>query len=69
MAFFYGGGWTQGSADNALYWGNYYANSSTYPVVLVTANYRLGALGFLATDTLQGIRIRNEYCIPICRQL
>lgn len=49
MVWFYGGGLENGSASIPLYWGDRLAD---HGVILVTANYRLGALGFLAHPTL-----------------
>ncbi len=48
MIFFHGGGFEEGSDQGPfdMYDGSYYAG--TKPVIVVTANYRLGALGFLA---------------------
>ncbi len=42
----------QGDGGSAIYSGEYMVNKTQ--VILVSANYRLGALGFLATDTLEG---------------
>ncbi|ETN67857.1 carboxylesterase, alpha esterase [Anopheles darlingi] len=46
MVFIPGGGFSAGSGDDALYGGQYFMGED---VVLVTLNYRLGALGFLST--------------------
>ena len=48
MLFFFGGAFEEGSNQGpfAMYDGSYIAGSK--PVIVVTANYRLGALGFLA---------------------
>lgn len=45
LVWFHGGGFTTGSASQALYRGTRLAERGD--VVVVTANYRLGALGFL----------------------
>ena len=45
MVYIYGGGFTEGSGDVAVYNG---ANLARKGVVVVTFNYRVGALGFLA---------------------
>ncbi len=50
MVFIHGGGFVQGSGTEALYDGAGLARAGD--VVLVTLNYRLGALGFLATEAL-----------------
>jgi carboxylesterase type B len=55
MVFLYGGGFTQGDSSDPLYDGAFLArgsghssrNATSPPVVAVTLNYRLGALGFL----------------------
>lgn len=52
MVFFHGGRFEQGSAGNVLYDGKFVANMSE--VVFVIANYRLGALGGLAYDSIKG---------------
>lgn len=49
MVWLYGGGLENGSASNPLYWGDRLAE---HGVIVVTANYRLGALGFLAHPLL-----------------
>lgn len=49
MVFIHGGGFVQGSGSVVLYDGSSLARRG---VVVVTINYRLGALGFLATDDL-----------------
>jgi para-nitrobenzyl esterase len=49
MVWFHGGGLDQGSAHQPLYIGDHLAARG---VVVVNVNYRLGALGFLATDEL-----------------
>lgn len=56
--YFYGGAFTEGSASMIDYDGGNFASRND--VVVVTVNYRLGALGFLATSNLtdgsQGIQ-------------
>ncbi|RMH86254.1 MAG: hypothetical protein D6683_00635, partial [Actinomyces sp.] len=47
MVWFHGGGFTSGSAHQPLYDGDLVAGEG---VVLVSVNYRLGALGFAALD-------------------
>lgn len=49
MVFVYGGGWTIGSASLPLYGGEALAHKGA---VVVSFNYRLGALGFLAHPEL-----------------
>ena len=49
MVWFPGGGWTNGSASMPLYWGDALARRG---VIVVTAAYRLGPLGFLAHPEL-----------------
>ena len=49
MVWIYGGGLMNGSASTPLYAGDMLANKG---VIVVTANYRLGALGFLAHPDL-----------------
>ncbi len=50
MVWIHGGGLTSGSGSDAMYWGD--RLSSSKDVVVVTFNYRLGALGFLALKEL-----------------
>jgi acetylcholinesterase/cholinesterase len=52
MFFVPGGRFEQGAAGTWLYWGEIVANTSL--VIIVTTNYRLGALGFLASETIPG---------------
>lgn len=52
MVFLPGGRFEQGAAGVSLYDGSYLANRSG--VIVVTMDYRLGALGWLVTDTLNG---------------
>lgn len=52
MLFFYGGSWEQGSATFIVYNPSVMLRLSQ-DVVVVTANYRLGAFGFLASASLQ----------------
>ncbi|CAE7933123.1 Ces5a [Symbiodinium sp. KB8] len=52
MLFFYGGSWKEGAASFLLY----DADSDVTmmeDVVFITANYRLGAFGFLASEDLR----------------
>ena len=49
MIFMYGGGFKNGSSAPRLYWGDTLARKG---VVVVTFNYRLGVLGFLAHPEL-----------------
>ncbi len=49
MVWIYGGGWTNGSGSAPLYWGDQLARRG---VVVVTFNYRVGVLGFLAHPDL-----------------
>jgi len=50
MVFLHGGGFRSGGADKKLYDGSELARAGG--VVVVTVNYRLGALGYLATESL-----------------
>jgi acetylcholinesterase/cholinesterase len=52
MVFIYGGGFSSGNSSYSLYDGSFLAANKD--VILVTFNYRLGVLGFLATDELSG---------------
>jgi carboxylesterase type B len=52
MVFIHGGSFVAGSGADPMYDGSYLAANSN--VVLVTINYRLGVLGFLAADGLSG---------------
>lgn len=49
--FVHGGGWEVGSGMMPLYWANRMANDAT-PMIVVTINYRLGALGWLVAEGL-----------------
>ncbi|KAH3756481.1 D2 protein [Pelomyxa schiedti] len=51
MVWIYGGGMTQGWSSDPLYWGN---NTALQNVILVSFNYRIGALGFLSGSSLDG---------------
>jgi para-nitrobenzyl esterase len=51
MVWIHGGGWTTGSGSTPLYAGDALARRG---VVVVTLNYRVGALGFLAHPDLAG---------------
>lgn len=60
MVWIHGGGFTFGSANAFLYGPDYLIDEN---VVLVTINYRLGALGFLSVGTNQasgnaGLKVR-----------
>lgn len=48
MVYIHGGGWTMGSGTPDLYGPEYFLE---HDVILVVGNYRLGALGFLSTET------------------
>jgi carboxylesterase type B len=50
MFWIHGGGFTAGASSYRSYWGDFIANSTD--TVLVTINYRLGALGWLASPSL-----------------
>ena len=52
MVFFPGGRYEQGGAGVPLYDGAYLAQHGN--MVVVTTNYRLGVLGFLVVDGLEG---------------
>lgn len=52
LVFIYGGSFVAGSSADPLYDGAYLAANSD--VVMVSFNYRLGVLGFLAADGLSG---------------
>ncbi|KAF2068395.1 hypothetical protein CYY_010279 [Polysphondylium violaceum] len=52
MVFIPGGRFEMGAANTPLYNGSVFCNSSN--VILVTINYRLGVLGFLANDGFKG---------------
>ena len=61
MVWFYGGALENGSASIPLYWGNRLAE---HGVIVVSANYRLGALGFLAHPALSresDMRVSGNY--------
>lgn len=45
LFFIHGGGFTEGSGNNWLYGADFFIENR---VILVTSNYRLGALGFLS---------------------
>lgn len=47
MVYFHGGGFISGSASRAIFGPDHFLD---HDVVLVTVNYRLGALGFLSTE-------------------
>uniref|UniRef100_A0A348G5Z4 Carboxylic ester hydrolase n=1 Tax=Odontomachus monticola TaxID=613454 RepID=A0A348G5Z4_ODOMO len=50
MLWFHGGGWLAGAAHSAFYGPKFLLD---HDVVLVTANYRLGPLGFLSTEDME----------------
>ena len=52
MIWFHGGAFTAGFAATELYDGAYYATKQN--VVIVTVNYRIGALGWLASSEFHG---------------
>ena len=52
MVFFHGGRYEQGSAGVELYDGRMLANLTN--IVVVTVNYRLGALGFMTLNEFEG---------------
>ncbi|MCK9634645.1 MAG: carboxylesterase family protein [Methylobacter tundripaludum] len=52
MVFIYGGGFSEGESSDPLYDGSFLAANKN--VILVSFNYRLGVLGFLATNELSG---------------
>jgi carboxylesterase type B len=52
MLWWSGGNYKLMTSGNVLYEGDYFANFTN--IVLITANYRLGALGYLVTDSLNG---------------
>ncbi len=58
MVFIHGGAFIEGAGSSGLYDGAYLAADS---VVVVTLNYRLGALGFLATSAVGGPPINGNF--------
>jgi len=48
LVFIHGGAFITGTGNDPLFTGDFFANDTQSPSVLVTMNYRLGALGFLA---------------------
>lgn len=52
LVWLHGGGFMYGSGSETIYDGRFYA--ARHQVVVVTLNYRLGALGFLASQDVQG---------------
>ncbi|XP_014487252.1 PREDICTED: venom carboxylesterase-6-like, partial [Dinoponera quadriceps] len=50
MVFLHGGGWATGSSHSSFYGPQFLLD---HDVVLVTANYRLGPLGFLSTEDME----------------
>jgi carboxylesterase type B len=62
MFFMPGGRYEQGDAGSSMYSGAFMANHTS--TILVTTNYRLGALGFLVTDSLPGnygLQVRTHW--------
>lgn len=53
MFYIHGGSFYSGWGGDAIFWGDFIANY-TQDTVLVTINYRLGALGFLVTPEISG---------------
>ncbi|XP_037885698.1 venom carboxylesterase-6 [Glossina fuscipes] len=49
MVWFHGGGWECGSGISSFYGPDFLLD---YDIILVSANFRLGALGFLSTETV-----------------
>jgi len=49
MVWFHGGGWQCGSGISSFYGPDYLMD---FDIILVSANFRLGPLGFLSTETL-----------------
>jgi para-nitrobenzyl esterase len=58
MVFIHGGAFVEGAGSSPLYRGTYLAASGN--VVVVTLNYRLGALGFLYTGKVAGTSINGN---------
>eukprot|EP01087_Luapelamoeba_hula_P017596 TRINITY_DN5560_c0_g1_i3.p1 TRINITY_DN5560_c0_g1~~TRINITY_DN5560_c0_g1_i3.p1 ORF type:complete len:589 (-),score=66.14 TRINITY_DN5560_c0_g1_i3:67-1833(-) len=52
MVWIYGGAFIRGCSAQPCYRGDFMANSTN--TIMVSFNYRIGALGFLASDALQG---------------
>jgi para-nitrobenzyl esterase len=63
LVFIYGGAFREGASSNPYHFGDYYANSTTEPTVLVTINYRLGALGFLNVKENGNVLIGGNFGI------
>jgi carboxylesterase type B len=59
LVFFPGGRYEQGGAGVDLYNGSLLASHAD--IVVVTTNYRLGVLGFLVVDGLEGNFGMNYY--------
>jgi carboxylesterase type B len=59
MFFLAGGGFFQGAAGVVLYDGRFIANASD--VIVVTANYRLGALGFFSYSNYNGESLSGNF--------
>ncbi|KAL0483334.1 cAMP-regulated D2 protein [Acrasis kona] len=53
-----GGHFEQGSSGTPLYYGDFFTTNQS-KVVLVTVNYRLGALGWLTDDTISEVKNGN----------
>ena len=62
MLFFYGGSYVEGTSSFIIYeaseWVSH-AAASPDPVIVVTANYRLNAFGYLGADALRDVTARN----------
>jgi para-nitrobenzyl esterase len=51
MMWIHGGAFSQGLGDSAIYNGTQFTENG---VIVVTINYRLGALGYMASESMQG---------------
>jgi para-nitrobenzyl esterase len=66
LVFLYGGHFTNGSSATRLYWGD---NLARRGLVVVTFNYRLGVLGFLAHPELSAespLHVSGNYALLDC---
>jgi len=52
LVWIHGGGFEKGCSKEEIYYGDFIANSSA--TILVSFDYRLGSLGFLASEHIQG---------------